>query len=383
VPANLQDLVFLFCGSGPLTTPTADSNAPLVGQLDPAPWAAPMANPAFASRFCPAEKNVSGMTPNLSLKAPIVNAVATPAVLASNQTVTLSAATSTDPNVPVRPITYTWMQLSGPTVVLSSTNKATASFKAPSVTAATTLQFSVTVRNTVPLASSAVVSIIVNPPTAPPSVSFAMPANVVAGSTVNLSGVVSNGATFVWTQTAGEFVTLNAANTLKPSFIAPRGPALLTFVLTATNLSGASAVATRNIAIVADSITVGTVIWDNRKGKGKLSIVAYSSVITNQSPLPPLGMTMTATIWNNTLPSLATGSESHPISVPMTLIQDGLGQPIVCGTGLPCFEANLTDVIVDAGSPLATPVMLAPTTVVVRSSLGGVGTVTGNRIRVR
>jgi hypothetical protein len=142
-------------------------------------------------------------------------------------------------------------------------------------------------------------------------------------------------------------------------------------------------VATRNIAIVTDSITVGTIIWDNRKGKGKLSIVAYSSVITNLSPLPPLGMTMTAIIWNSTLPSFATGSESHPISVSMTLIKDVAGQPIVCGTGLPCFSANLTDVIADASSPLAIPLMLAPTTVVVRSSLGGVGTATGNRIRTR
>jgi hypothetical protein len=382
VPANLQDLAFLFCGSGPLTTPTADSNTPLVRQLDPAPWAFPMANPVFASKFCPAEKNVSGVIPNLSPKAPIANALATPAILASNQTVTLSAATSTDPNTPAKPLSYTWTQIGGPVITLNA-RAATTTFKAPIVTVATALKFSVAVRNTVPLTSSAVVSVIVNPPAAPPAVSFTAPSNVVAGSTVNLSGLVSNGATFVWTQTAGELVTLNAANTLKPSFIAPRGPAMLTFVLTATNASGSSAVASRVIAIVTDSITVGTIIWDNRKSKGKFSVVAYSSVITNLSPVPPPGMTMTVTFWNNTLPSFATGSESHPVSVPMTLIKDVFGQPIVCGTGLPCFEANLTEVIVDAGSPLATPLLVAPTTVVVKSSLGGAATVTGNRIRLR
>jgi hypothetical protein len=308
--------------------------------------------------------------------------LATPAILASNQTVTLSAATSTDPNTPAKPLSYTWTQIGGPVITLNA-RAATTTFKAPIVTVATALKFSVAVRNTVPLTSSAVVSVIVNPPAAPPAVSFTAPSNVVAGSTVNLSGLVSNGATFVWTQTAGELVTLNAANTLKPSFIAPRGPAMLTFVLTATNASGSSAVASRVIAIVTDSITVGTIIWDNRKSKGKFSVVAYSSVITNLSPVPPPGMTMTVTFWNNTLPSFATGSESHPVSVPMTLIKDVFGQPIVCGTGLPCFEANLTEVIVDAGSPLATPLLVAPTTVVVKSSLGGAATVTGNRIRLR
>ncbi|MBI2317310.1 MAG: hypothetical protein HYU75_09975, partial [Betaproteobacteria bacterium] len=35
LPANLQDLAFLYCGSGPLSTPTAGAAPPLVGQLDP------------------------------------------------------------------------------------------------------------------------------------------------------------------------------------------------------------------------------------------------------------------------------------------------------------------------------------------------------------
>jgi hypothetical protein len=60
VPANLQDLAFLYCGSGPLTTPTADGNTPIVHQLDPAPWAPPMFDPFFARFLCPAEKRVNG-----------------------------------------------------------------------------------------------------------------------------------------------------------------------------------------------------------------------------------------------------------------------------------------------------------------------------------
>jgi hypothetical protein len=48
LPNNFQDLAFLACGSGPLTTATAadDPKAPLVMTLDPPPWAQPMPAPS-------------------------------------------------------------------------------------------------------------------------------------------------------------------------------------------------------------------------------------------------------------------------------------------------------------------------------------------------
>ncbi len=45
LPNNFQDLPFLSCGTGPLTTATAGENPPIVGPLDPAPWAPPMPAP--------------------------------------------------------------------------------------------------------------------------------------------------------------------------------------------------------------------------------------------------------------------------------------------------------------------------------------------------
>ncbi|MCX7084408.1 MAG: hypothetical protein NTY69_02615 [Methylococcales bacterium] len=42
LPNNFQDLAFLACGSGPLTTITAGTNSPIVDVLDPPPWAQPM-----------------------------------------------------------------------------------------------------------------------------------------------------------------------------------------------------------------------------------------------------------------------------------------------------------------------------------------------------
>ena len=57
VPNNFQDLPFLFCGAGPLDGP--GTNSPVVGQLDPAPWAAPMGDPIFYSTLCPSVKAVA------------------------------------------------------------------------------------------------------------------------------------------------------------------------------------------------------------------------------------------------------------------------------------------------------------------------------------
>jgi hypothetical protein len=58
VPANMQEIQFLICGSGPLTTPTAGNAGPPVHQLDPAPWAAPMLTPFFKFERCSWEPSV-------------------------------------------------------------------------------------------------------------------------------------------------------------------------------------------------------------------------------------------------------------------------------------------------------------------------------------
>src|SRR5471032_2343173 len=179
-----------------------------------------MPDPVFALTLCPTVKKVNAAGAVTASLAPLANAVATPASAASGQTVALSALTSSDPNTPARPLTFHWAQTGGPAVVLAGGNTATPSFNAPNVTANTTLTFNVKVMNTVPLTRNATVSVSVNPPSAPPSASINAPANAVAGSTVNLVGVVSNGAAFKWTQTAGPVVVLSASTSLSPSFIA-------------------------------------------------------------------------------------------------------------------------------------------------------------------
>lgn len=482
VPANFQDLIFLFCGSGPLSTPTGAGNPPLVGQLDPPPWAAPMDNPLFA-RLCPNARRVGGpvvnattpviappvpvvpapvvvppapvvaapapavvpvtpavVTPAVAtptpvvatptpvsvpvtsvatgagssilgggtagiatttpaqaantagqpvdpatnpppqpgLLAPSVSASATPDIVDSNQIVILSALAS-DPNTPARPLSYTWTQVGFPAVAINNANTETATFTAPVVTTPTTLTFNVAVRNTVPLTSNATVSVLVNPLAHPPTVSFNAPTSVLAGSRVAMTGVVSGGATFAWKQTAGPAVALSNGALLSVAFIAPPGPTTLTFELTATNTAGVSASAVRSIQVLPDDVTVTAATWDNRQGKGRLNVVVNSSVINPATPTPTAGMAMVASFWNASLPSSAPGSESHPVSVPMILVRDRPGQEPVCGSPLPCFQLNQNSVILARTGATFVP----PSTVLVKSSLGGKASVSGAKIQVR
>jgi hypothetical protein len=81
----------------------------------------------------------------------VVNAAATisgeeaSGLLKIGATATLSAATSTDSED--NPLTYTWTQISGPSVSLSSSTSATVTFEAPDVSTNTEVVFSVTVSN--------------------------------------------------------------------------------------------------------------------------------------------------------------------------------------------------------------------------------------------
>jgi hypothetical protein len=314
--------------------------------------------------------------------APTVSASASPDIVDGNQIVVLSALAS-DPNTPARPLSYTWTQVGFPAVAIANASTETATFTAPSVPTPTTLTFNVAVRNTAPLTTNATVTVQVNPLAHPPSVSFTAPTSIVAGSRVTMTGVVSSGATFAWKQTAGPAVALNNGTLLTVAFIAPPGPTTLTFELTATNSAGVSASAVRSIQILPDDVAVKAVIWDNRQAKGRLNVIANSSVINPTTPTPPAGMSMIASFWNANLPSSANGSESHPISVPMILVRDRPGQEPVCGSPLPCFQLNQNSVILGQPGSAAGSTFVQPSTVVVKSSLGGKASVSGAKIQVR
>jgi hypothetical protein len=171
----------------------------------------------------------------------------------------------------------------------------------------------------------------------------------------------------------------------KATFNAPFGPAAtLTFVATvtdtATGLTKTSGTITVKVnATPPDTINITSVTYRpivSRVGApaefGKFQIVATSSAL----PAPP-GMTMNAILVNDTLPATMLGSTALPISLPLLLTAaDPPGTPAgagVCGA-TPCWTTLVSGVIADTRQ---TPgVYVAPTLVTVRSSLGGVATIT-------
>jgi len=98
-----------------------------------------------------------------------------------------------------------------------------------------------------------------NPQASPPTVSIVAPASALAGEKIALAGSVGKGASFSWQQTAGAIVALGNADTLKPDFAAPAGPAVLTFTLSATGANGVSALLDRLLATGRDLRALGGV----------------------------------------------------------------------------------------------------------------------------
>ncbi|MEZ0243894.1 MAG: PKD domain-containing protein, partial [Sphingomonas sp.] len=137
------------------------------------------------------------------------------------------------------PITYQWIQISGPPVTLTGATTATPSFTVPAASqVAQTITFALVVDDGLAqsLASGVTVTI---PTNAPPVVNAGQDATVTGGSQVTLSGsgtdLENDPISYAWSQSSGAPVTLSGANTLNPSFTAPAKTAngqTLTFALT-------------------------------------------------------------------------------------------------------------------------------------------------------
>jgi hypothetical protein len=408
IPANFQDLPFLFCGSGPV----GGAGSTVVGQLDPAPWALPMADPIFHSAYCPAALAVGTVAvvvapPPPTPQPPVMTSVtATPAstIVGTLTTIRLTA-NATNPNTPATAMSYAWTPVTG--VVLScgvcAPNPANASVTATfNPTKAGTLVFTATVSNGVLPAATGSASVVVGAVnTKAPNVvtqSFTPTGAILGGAVVTLSATgntnpVGGTVTVSFRQTGGVAVTISPvtktgtapANQVgKATFTAPFGPAAtLTFVATvtdtATGLTKDSGTLTvKTTATPADVVTIASITYRpivSRVGApaefGKFQIVA------NSTALPaPLGMTMTATLVNNTLPLNLNGSTALPITVPLLLT--GADTPAVIAAGLavcgptPCWTTLISGVIADTTQTPA--IYVAPTSVTVKSSVGGTAT---------
>ena len=215
---------------------------------------------------------------------------------------------------------------------------------------------------------------------------------------MTIYGSVTTGATYAWTQIEGSQVNLTGASTLSPSFTAPAQASTLVFELSVSDASGLTTTTISTVNVVTDNVTIHSVDWTkplSTKSKtkasntnGRLNIIASSSAITGNAP--PVGMSMTATFWSKTIHAGALGSASKPVEVPMTLVKNELGKPAVCANALPCFTVDLFEGMAAPSSKnkLAEkaqipPLFVAPTTVVIKSFLGGVKTAKEETIHIR
>jgi hypothetical protein len=116
-----------------------------------------------------------------------------------------------------------------------------------------------------------------------------------------------------------------------------------------------------------DVLSVVAAKWDNRTGKGKVNVV-----VTSTASPAPAGMFMTASLVNANLAPGVPGSTGNPISVGMVLAGNTPAAPAVCPTSEPCWQLIAPGFIVDpTGSGYGGPVLVPPTAITIRSSLGG------------
>ena len=171
VPFNFDTMPFLAKGSGPRAAFVTGANLGRVGQLSPWP-----------GQTAPA--------PAVCALPPIANAGANRTVR-SNVAVTLSAAASTDPNVPALPLTFAWTQTSGIPVVLNNANTVAATFTSPVPAAGgpvAPLVFQVLVSNGT-ASSTASVTVTIDPPAAVSTTTLTGGASAVTTGNITVNGI--------------------------------------------------------------------------------------------------------------------------------------------------------------------------------------------------
>ena len=205
--------------------------------------------------------------------APVANAGNSQAATVGDA-VTLNGAASSDADAGPNALSFSWVQTTGPTVVLANATTVSASFTPASAASYT---FELTVSDGEAVASDSVDVVVEALPNVAPVANAGNGQTVTAGDTVTLNGAASsdadagpNALSFSWVQTAGPAVVLANATSVSASFT-PASAASYTFALTVNDGEAASVdsvaivvEAAANIAPVANAgnsqtVTVGDV----------------------------------------------------------------------------------------------------------------------------
>ncbi|ABM04285.1 PKD domain containing protein [Psychromonas ingrahamii 37] len=169
--------------------------------------------------------------------------------------VTLSgSATDTDGTIAI----YSWVQISGTTVLLNNANSVNANFISPTLTVSETLTFSLKAIDNEVASANDSISVTVDPVNSAPTVNVGSDQTVDEQKTVTLSGSATDSdgtiATYSWVQTGGTTVSLTDASSASARFTAPilTVSETLTFSLKAIDNEGASA--NDSIIVTVDSV---------------------------------------------------------------------------------------------------------------------------------
>jgi hypothetical protein len=182
-------------------------------------------------------------------------------------------------------------------------------------------------------------------------------------------------STFVGTaaaNTQGAFTTFTSPISLvKP----PNMVFQVTETDTRTSLSTSQSITIQDAAYTGEVVTVPTVTYRqtvSRVGAPALLGVFHLQANSTAQVAPPAGWTMNATM----TAKLANGTTSAPVTIPLNLTAADVPNQVlpVCGA-TPCWIGDINGLIVDVTGPNGTPTLVAPDTIVVRSSLGGTATI--------
>ena len=164
------------------------------------------------------------ITVNADNDAPTANAGSN--ILAQEgNVITLNGAGSNDPEG--QGLTYTWTQISGPTVELTDAHATRPQFTAPELISNSLVRFELTVSDGTNVSTDVVV-VGIGADNDAPSVSAGQNRVVMHNQEVQLYAKANDpegqGLTYKWTQVSGPEVTLDGSNTENPTFSSPDAP---------------------------------------------------------------------------------------------------------------------------------------------------------------